>query len=540
MEVSAAGLAPGARAPVTAPSGRRLAPSPAVLVAIAGVGALALHMLYYARLIGFDPVDDAYISFRYAVNGARGHGPVFNVAERVEGYTNYLWVALLRGLAALGLDVPAWSMVLGALLALATLALLWPASRRGTPGAAALAALLLAADGSFALWAVSGLETALFTFLVLAGAVAFVRELERGEPGLSPILFALAAMARPEGVLIFAITVCYQAGYSLASKGRRLQPADLARLLLFLGIYGAYFLWRWGYYGFLLPNTFYAKVETVTPDAQIDRGLAHLGTFLRVHYGPALPLLMALPFVTPFVVRLWQKRAQRLKREPSLPWGMTVRWEWGYYLLLVLVYCAYIVYVGGDWSVGRFFVPVLPFAYLLAAEGVAQLVLLVRSACPLRRSALLSLALVLAAGAVSVAMAYRSSYRGERELYALPYEVRLASQARRAAGTWLREHAPAGSLLLVDAAGQVPYYSGLRAIDLFGLTDAHLAHQRITIGRGTPGHEKVDIEYLLGQRPDYIVIYGRALDGYSDRYARVDDWTDDVHYARFLSIYRRR
>ncbi len=39
--------------------------------------------------------DDAYISFRYAANYLTGHGLVYNYGERVEGYTNFLWVMLL-------------------------------------------------------------------------------------------------------------------------------------------------------------------------------------------------------------------------------------------------------------------------------------------------------------------------------------------------------------------------------------------------------------------------------------------------------------
>jgi hypothetical protein len=39
--------------------------------------------------------DDAYISFRYARNLAEHGQLVFNLGERVEGYTNFLWTVLL-------------------------------------------------------------------------------------------------------------------------------------------------------------------------------------------------------------------------------------------------------------------------------------------------------------------------------------------------------------------------------------------------------------------------------------------------------------
>lgn len=45
--------------------------------------------------------DDAYISFRYALHLYQGHGLVWNPGERVEGYTNFLWVIIM----ALGMAV---------------------------------------------------------------------------------------------------------------------------------------------------------------------------------------------------------------------------------------------------------------------------------------------------------------------------------------------------------------------------------------------------------------------------------------------------
>ena len=39
--------------------------------------------------------DDAFISYRYAENLFNGHGIVFNPGERVEGYSNFLYVLLM-------------------------------------------------------------------------------------------------------------------------------------------------------------------------------------------------------------------------------------------------------------------------------------------------------------------------------------------------------------------------------------------------------------------------------------------------------------
>jgi hypothetical protein len=58
-------------------------------------------------------IDDAFISFRYSENLVRGHGLVFNPGERVEGYTNFLWVMVMAGVYALTGESLAWSKALG-------------------------------------------------------------------------------------------------------------------------------------------------------------------------------------------------------------------------------------------------------------------------------------------------------------------------------------------------------------------------------------------------------------------------------------------
>src|SRR5687768_6252470 len=68
--------------------------------------------------------DDAYISYRYAANLVAGHGLVFNPGERVEGYSNFLYVMLVApGIALFGRDAAySWSVALNVLLLLGALA----------------------------------------------------------------------------------------------------------------------------------------------------------------------------------------------------------------------------------------------------------------------------------------------------------------------------------------------------------------------------------------------------------------------------------
>lgn len=488
---------------------------------------LLAHQAFYYRALGSDAIDDAYISFRYAKNLVGGDGLVFNVGERVEGYTNFLWTIILAIFIRLGFEPSPVAIGLGALFSFATLWLVYRfldlTSVRDSP-LPVIAVLFLALDGSFALWAVSGMETSMFAFLVLAAMTSYLWEWKNEKPGLlSGVLLALTAMTRPEGVLVLGVVVVHQALARLLVQRRLLASADVARAGVFLGLYLPYFLWRYYYYGFLLPNTFYAKVTVRGTEAQHQRGLLHLHTFVNVHLSWLLPLFALVPL---------------LKRKFSF-WLTSL-------VALVLVFTSYIVYVGGDWSVGRFFVPILPAVYVLVATGlveayeslrqwVARVTNSPRALLILRWAALSALAVVL------LALFNFSSLDGEYELFVVRFQAARATHARVALGKWLHDNVPTDTFIAVDAAGQIPYYSDLRTLDMFGVNDVHTAHLKIeTMGQGVPGHEKFDFDYIMWRQPDLIIAGARFLDG-SDAYERLDlPWTDKQPLYDFLYIYRRR
>ncbi len=479
---------------------------------------LIAHGLLYLRALAWDVVDDAYISFRYARNLMEGHGLVFNVGEKVEGYTNFLWTVLLAPFIGLGIP-PAPIAVLGGLaFGGVTLWLVYRLGRRvGGLWVGALASLFLALDGSFALWSVGGMETLMFTCLTFAGAAAYLHE--QSEPDHWPLsgpLFALAAMTRPEGVMLFAVTAGHQVLVRLFEEGRPFRGRDVVRILLFGGLWGSYFLGRWWYYGFPLPNTFYAKVDPEGTRAQLMRGVRYLLTFARIHLGYVAWLPLAVLFL--------RRRVDR----------------WVTYALGMMgSYGAYVAYVGGDWSVGRFLVPLLPFFYLLLVQGLTEGYRWLKQAQGTGLSILLHRLSLGALVLFLVGMGLASSWWGEYGLFIRPFEAGLANRARIAMGCWLRENLPPDTVIGVDAAGELPYYSRLCTIDLFGITQPAIAHMAVPhMGQGTPGHEKFGLGFVLAQRPDVIIIYGNGLNGV-EPYQRVDvEWTENSELRAFLSIYR--
>ncbi len=496
------------------------------------------HSLFYFWALGTDAVDDAYISFRYAQNAIRGYGLIFNPGERVEGFTNFLWTVSMIPLEGAGIDVGRTSMIIGALIALG---LLWLVIRfakhvEAPRGAGWLAAFLLAADGSFVLWAISGLETVLFAFLIFAGALLYVREQrDTGQLGFpfSGILFALAAMTRPEGLFVFAITVAHQAVWHLLTERRLITRQDILRGVAFTAIFAPYWLGRWYYYKSLLPNSFHAKVSASGPAAQIERGWNHLTQFVNVHLG----WLITLP---PIVALIGASSGFKFQVSKTTPFVSRLFWS-TYFATIIIPYAAYIVYVGGDWSVGRFFVPFLPMFYLLFSTGLVDMWKnLVETR--MRPSGQIVQNIGLIAGILLIGLVFLwSSWGGEYGIYIRGFDAGRATEARITMGKWLRNNVPRGTWIAVDAAGQVPYFSELPAIDMFGINDLHIGRLPVaTLGQGTPGHEKFDLVYVIQRQPDYIIIYGNLLDNVKEYERALIEWTNNPALTKFLTLYRKR
>jgi len=403
-------------------------------------------------------IDDAYIVFRYADHLLAGHGPVFNVGERVEGFTSPLWLLLLAAARALGLRYETAVFVLGTTFAVATLAPAFALARRVAPPAAAIAApLLLAVHPGFAMWAVHGLETSLFVFVTACAVWAAFsnRSLAAGA------LAGLAFWTRPEGAL-WALALA-----ALPAFGRRWKDA-VVLLAAFAALAIPLEAARVVYYGALFPNTYYAKAGGGL--GRLGFGLSYAKTFLISH---ALVVLAAL-------LAAW-KVVRGDHRTPVV-----------FACVFGAAWSAYVVWMGGDAFPGyRFWLPVLPLAGILLADVLASRGML----------AVGSGVVIVALTAVAARPDVRIEYETGREFTAKMI----------AAGTWMRDHVPAGTLIAVNYVGALPYYSGLPTIDMLGLTDPPIAHTPIRGRFRFPGHAKGNGASVLDRRPGLILMGGVSL-----------------------------
>ena len=458
------------------------------VAAILGAGAvLFLHAILY-----FDYTsDDAYISYRYALNFSRGLGLVWNPGEHVEGYSNFLWTVLLAGFDRAGADLVTSGRWLGFALGIVVAGGTYALTRTLLPGEAGrpaglAAALLLAAAGSFAIWASAGLEVTLFSTLILAGVLLHVHEQARPAVPASAVAWAAVAMTRPDGVLFFGVSGLAKLVEAYARArgegGRRRLVREALSLAAYAGafaaIFGGYFAWRYITYDWLLPNTYYAKVGEGLD--QYDRGLRYTATFLR-EYAAWLIVL------GPVAIALAPVR----------------RGAMAYVLALLVAWTVYVILVGGDSLVGfRFFAPLLPAVYAVIVAALGGLVQAVRLERPPPRGALWGALGLAFAGFFAVTLHSSAAGFGAGGIRT----ERTAVDRRVELGRWLRDNVPGDTTIAVIAAGAVPYESGLPAIDMLGISDEHIAHRDVEIGTMAAGHEKYDSEYVLDREPDIIVL----------------------------------
>ncbi len=418
-------------------------------------------------------LDDSFISFRYAENLVNGHGLVFNSGERVEGYTSFLWVLLLGLGNFCGVDTVHFSQILGGLFGALSIVLLCFSHEliEGvSANQSAVAGLLLGSCGIFTPWARSGMEVSFFTFLVLLTVILYLRLRDRpsGRSDLINLSFvgALTALARPEGIIIFAmiwIDFAVRGG-----KGRLQQLAILA--VPFAVLVAAHFLWRFSYYGYWLPNTFYDKVGATVP--QVLRGINYVGRFSL-----AAANLLVIPVITFAFVR-------KITQQPVV-------------ILLsgiVVSYLIYIILVGGDvMPAYRFCTPLIPLLCLITALCLDRLT----------KSRMVVYIVVPLLFGFNIAQLFIDDQIHNH------IAVDHVAENGQEVGMFLKANFPPETVIATNSAGCIPYYSGFKTIDMLGLNDEHIAHSDVpNFGEGRPGHEKGDGNYVLSRSPDIIQFGG--------------------------------
>ena len=474
-----------------------------VFLALAIIAAM-VHAFHLKQFL----VDDAFISFRYAKNLADGHGLVWNIGERVEGYSNFLWMLLFALGFKLGLKPEMITLILAIPLHLICLIFVHSIALKifKNQSLALIALLLVGFNHSISGFASSGLETPLFLCEHLLVIYLFCVCLEKGWTVslllLLSILLNLTLLTRPDGAILIALTTT---AWFLTHRNKRF--TDYAVFIVpFLVIVLPWLIWKQTYYGSIFPNTFNAKVQGLSG---IGFGVFYM--YLFVLYYTLAPFLLILIF-----------KAQPLLR------GKPILIFLG---ILSLVWIVYTVYVGGDFMEFRFLAPVIPAIIILILAALLEFTL------DKRVFAALVIALCLGTFNNFSFMTMRFySYRVER-VESLRSHLYAAPENWFAIGHRFKELFGGTDVKLgIGAAGAIPFYSELPAIDFMGLTDKTIPKIAEPFS-SMAGHRLIaPLEYLVNNDVNLIIqpIQLMFPEPSFHRFQRLATWQDI--YRFFMDV----
>jgi len=258
--------------------------------------------------------DDSYITFRVVDNFVHGYGLTWNTDERVQAFTNPLWMFCLSLVSFFTHEIYYSSLLLSLTLSF-TAIVIFSFSLAKSPLVAGLGIMTLAASKSFVDFSTSGLENPLtYLLIVLFMLVFYSFQHNKHYVFWLALIAGLSTLNRMDTLLLFLpalIFVLYE------------MPEWKSVSSLLLGFlpflcWEVFSLW---YYGFLFPNTAYAKLDT-----GIDSGLLlHQGIGYFVSSSSFDPILF--PIIYASVLSILQPRGSK-----SLPFIIGM----GLYLLYML------------------------------------------------------------------------------------------------------------------------------------------------------------------------------------------------------------
>lgn len=457
--------------------------------------------------------DDAMIGMRYAENLARGHGLVWNPGERVEGYTNFLWILAMTGVHALTGDRGLACLAVQLLGVVVMLAIGWGTRSlalrlTGNLAVARLSALLSVSYYPLVYWSLMGMETGLATLCVLLAARDLLHR--TAHPRFLwgyPLACAAAVLARPDLLLVAILFLA--ARYPDARRAKTTWNVFLEGALFALPV-GLHLLWRHATYGEWLPNTYTLKVEGLPLSLRLENGLGY--SFLHWE-------TLAMPAL-------------------ALAAGLAAGLSTGVQKLIapILAMHLYQIWVGGDpWPLWRFTCPVLP---LLAVLLAVSLDTVVRRFIPTsdlgkrppRSRAVLTVGTLLLLAGLNI-----------RNLDGLLLR-RIYQKWNNQDNVWLahavQDATAPDAVVACFWGGTVPYFTGRPAVDFLGKMDPHIARLPPDATgavswdgmRSVPGHNKYDLDWTIATyRPDVIaeaqVRWGRQ---------RIDE--DPTFLARYMRV----
>lgn len=457
--------------------------------------------------------DDIYITLRYVENFLAGNGLVYNIGERVEGYTDFLWAMILALFQWLKFDPADTANTIGLFSFAAILILFGRISlllnktfkfKFYLP----FSLIALSLNYDFGIWATSGLETAFYAMLLLcAFYIYFFSARERKKRLLfSGLLLCLSLMTRPDAMLfvLFANGILFLRNLVLRLKFKELLIEQLLFASSTILIYLPYFLWRYNYYGFIFPNTYYDKLGY---EVFFEKGFFYLWLYAKCHF-TSLLFFLFIPVVFKSLISTKESISKKMS-------AIFMNRELSAFMVAVFAVLVYLILfvakVGGDFMYARFVIPCVPFIYF-AIEYSANTVVSKKYV-----NAFFVVVLLLSFQETSIRksmfMKEKDGKMSSEEIQGVTderyvYKYQYVLDQDKKIGKLIQPYFKDLDAKILVRGGQAcfAYYGKFKYCQEYhGLTDTLIAHSVLKERGGKIGHEKhATVEYLEQKGVNFI------------------------------------
>lgn len=309
--------------------------------------AAGLAFLFYQIVRNAGVTEDAFITFRVIDNFVHGYGLRWNIHERVQVYTNPFWMMLHIPFYAIWKDIYSLAIALSLACTIAALLIAYRTLAVSHTVFSIFFVLPLASSYGFVTHSICGLENPLSHLLFAAFVWALLRNNDRYYWFFTFLFAGLSILNRLDMALICIPAVCF----SIYQKGLN-QQSFLQCSVGALPIV-AWLVFSVWYYGFIFPNTKYAKLDTGISQLEYLRyGMGYTLNFMSTDPVGFLCVISAL-FIGPVYWFHQKKQSHKAVIKISLALGL-------------LTYAFYIIMVGGTFVSGRFWsLPVFIACWLI-------------------------------------------------------------------------------------------------------------------------------------------------------------------------------
>ena len=450
-------------------------------------------------------LDDAYIFLRYAENIVNGYGFVWNIHEApVEGYTSFLYLIVLIAAKFLTIDLELFAIIFGIFTSAFTIYFTYLIYDHLygkillRKSSIIFTIIILTISPAYLYWSTAGMETSFYSMLLVMTIYYFLKSPNKNSNLLlKGILFGLLCVLRFEAILFFIVAFYYLVRKENSLFRIRITKEVLAFAIGFTIIFGTYFIWRWSYFGYFFPNTFYAK--TGGGFQQLAGGFLYIIKALRLFYGLGWILIIIMIFF--FRKNLFSENS-------------------GFLFVIGVISLITTILLGGDhFHLGRFILPVLPMLLVFFPPAIDRFLAYKTKYFNLKPTNKALLLITIFFVILVVKPVYREALsgfqnilKGEKEIitvYDLSCETDIIDWQHGFViiGKALNRIADKDDYIAAVPIGAIGYFSKINVIDMVGLVDPVIAHEKLDnnkLKKWTAGHTKGDGKYILSRKPKYI------------------------------------